>query len=350
MNEIKLGYKYLGPTGIQVSELCLGCMTFGEKDRWGGFPTMKDSVTFDIINRFVEVGGNFLDTANIYGNSEIVLGQWLESSCKRDKYVIATKVGSTMGSGPNDVGLSRRSIIHNVELSLENLKTNYIDLYQSHIFDFGTDLKETLTTFNDLVRCGKVRYLGCSNILGYQLQRALDISEFMGLEKYICIQPQYSLLSRGLEYELLNVIKENNLGVIPWSCLKGGWLSGRYKRGDEIPPDCRVAWAEKVGFKQTNSKDWKNDSTYDLLDKIKEIGDGMNATMSQVSLRWVMQKDWVTAPIIGARNIEQLNDNLGSVKITLSPEHMKFLNDFTNLPPAYPYEWLSVSNRKRIKI
>jgi len=170
----------------------------------------------------------------------------------------------------------------------------------------------------------------------------------MGLEKYVSVQPQYSLLARGIEYELVPVCKDNNIAIIPWSPLKGGWLSGRYKRGEEIPPDCRIGWADKVGWSQTNSK-WKNDTTYDLLDKIKVIADSLNATMVMVSVRWVMQKDFITSTIIGARSVEQLNDNLNAINITLSPEHMKVLDDATAMPLFYPYDLQATSQRKRTK-
>jgi len=348
--DIKLSYNFIPRIGIKVSEICLGAMTFGDRPAWGGFPGIPEDKSIELIDRFVEVGGNFIDTANVYtaGQSEEILGRWLEAK-GRSNMVIATKVGSSFGSiGVNDKGASRRNIIAGLEASLERLKTNYIDLYYIHEVDFATDHRETLRTLDDLVRCGKVRYIGCSNYLGYQLQRALDISEFCGLERFVALQSQYNLLARGIEQELVPVCKEFGVGLIPWSPLKGGWLAGRYKRGDEAPKEGRIAWAEKVGFSQTNHNRWNNDSTFDLLDKVKIVADSIGATMAEVSLRWVMQKEFVPSTIIGASSLKQLNENLSAVRIRLTPEQMQFLDESSNLQMSYPYDMVEFARKNRL--
>jgi len=321
-------------------------MTFGAS-AWT-LPTAEDKVATEMLDRFVSIGGNFIDTADCYGpfHSERFLGNWIHKY-KREDFILATKVRLQTGKGPNDVGLSRKHIMANVELSLENLQTNYIDLYQVHAWDSETPLEQTLRALNDLVRCGKVRYIGCSNFLGYQLQKALDMSKYMGLEAFVCMQPQYHLLSRQTEFEIMQVCKTENLAVIPWSPLAGGWLSGKYKRGDAAPEDgSRIAWAEKVGWSQTS---WAgkatNEYTWRVLDALYEVASEIKATPAQVALRWLQQRPAVTAPIIGARKMEQFEDNIRCVTINLSEEHMKKLNDASDPFAFYPYD-PSYANRK----
>jgi len=251
---------------------------------------------------------------------------------------VATKFAGKMSEDHNDFGGSRKHIIDAVTDSLIRLKTSYIDLYQMHSFDFTVDQKETLNTLNDLVRGGLVRYIGCSNFTASQLQYALDYAKFSGLEPYVSLQPQYSLLCRSTEYELIPVCQQNNLGVLPWSPLKGGWLSGKYTK-DQQPEEGRVNWAEKKGWLTTNYSYWNTDFTWNLLDVIKRIAKDHNATMAQVSLRWMMQKPYVTAPIIGVRTVEQLHENVGSAFINLTDEEMKALDEASEVnPPPYPYD------------
>jgi len=262
----------MGKTGLKVSEICFGAMTFGESNNWK-LPTQSDEeLCIKMMDKFVELGGNFFDTADVYGvgSSETMLGKWLKTK-SRESMVIATKVRHAMGSGPNDAGLSRKHIMSAVEASLQRLQTNYIDLYQVHSFDYGTPLEETLATLNDLVRSGKVRYIGASNFNGPQLQKAVLISKYMGLEAFTCLQEQYSLLERHIEWDILPVCRDEGLGVIPWSPLKGGWLTGRYTRDKKPEPDSRVAWAEKAGLQETNFKSFDNEKTYTLIDGMKEI-------------------------------------------------------------------------------
>jgi aryl-alcohol dehydrogenase-like predicted oxidoreductase len=323
-------YKSLGNTGLRVSELCLGALTFGRET--------PEEISYDILDRFFSAGGNFIDTADVYsqGVSETILGLWMKEQPRED-LVIASKVRFPMGDGPNDYGLSRKHIMAGVEASLERLCTDYIDLYQVHRWDPDTPLEETLSTLNDLVRAGKVRYIGCSNFKGYQLQKAIDISRSNGWEMFVCLQPLYNLLDRGIEWELIPICNEEGLGVIPWSPLRGGWLSGKYKRGMNGPEEgSRVHTAGEMGW----SESWEiydNERTWTILDEVFDIADKVGKEPAQVALRWVMQRPGVTAPIIGVRTIEHLETNLGAVGWELTDEQMARLNKVSDLTEQYPY-------------
>ena len=228
----------------------------------------------------------------------------------RDDLVIATKVRFPMGDGPNEVGISRKHILAGVENSLRRLKTDYIDLYQVHCWDKGTPLEETLSTLDSLVKSGKVRYIGASNFNGWQLQKALDLSRKMGWEPFSCLQPQYNLLCRSTEWELIPVCQNEGLGVIPWSPLKGGWLSGKYQRGMTTPPKgSRVEIAEEKGWSESWSA-YNNEHTWTVLDALFAVAEEVSKTPAQVALNWLLQRPGVTAPIIGARTMAQLEDNL----------------------------------------
>lgn len=237
-------YRQMGKTGLRVSELCLGAMTFGRET------TEADSV--QILDRFVEAGGNFIDTADVYsaGISEEILGRWLKGKNRSD-FVIATKVRFGMGPGTNDIGLSRKHILDGVENSLRRLGTDFIDIYQIHKWDRATPIEESLSALNSLVQAGKVRYLGASNVAGYQLQKSIDLSRAKGWEPFTCLQPLYNLLDRSIEWELLPVCESEGVGVIPWSPLRGGWLSGKYHRGMSAPPsETRISDADKHNWSE----------------------------------------------------------------------------------------------------
>eukprot|EP01100_Stratorugosa_tubuloviscum_P015867 TRINITY_DN959_c0_g1_i2.p1 TRINITY_DN959_c0_g1~~TRINITY_DN959_c0_g1_i2.p1 ORF type:complete len:370 (-),score=179.03 TRINITY_DN959_c0_g1_i2:115-1224(-) len=345
----KIKYRYLGNTGLLVSEICLGAMTFGDSGPWKIPTAESDEVSFQIMNKFVEAGGNFIDTANVYGNgnSEETVGKWLTTK-KRDDVVIATKVRLPMGTGPNSCGLSRKHIMSQVDESLKRLQTNYIDLYQVHAWDSGTPLKETLSTLSDLVRSGKVRYIGASNYTAGQLQRAVDIGKYCGLEMYCSLQAQYSLLCRSPEWELFPVCQDEGLAYLPWSPLKGGWLTGKYNR-DTKPDQGRVAWSEAVGWSETNWSALANDKTWNLLDKVKEVANETGKTMSQISLRWVMQRPGVTSTIIGARTLSQLEDNIGAGTFELTEAQMQILNEASQIEVPYPYNRIPALNLTRAR-
>ena len=324
-------YRYLGKTGLNVSALCLGTMTFARE--------ADEATSHAILDRFVAAGGNFIDTANVYGRgaSETVVGNWLQGK-SRDDYVIATKVRFRMRGGPNEIGLGRKQIRAAVTASLTRLKTDYIDLYQTHCWDPVTPLEETLSTLNDLVREGLVRYIGASNHTGWQLQKAIDTSRRNGWEPYTCLQPQYSLLCRQTEWELLPLCLAEGLGVIPWSPLRGGWLTGKYHRGMQEPPI-----GTRVGD-QEDGASWNasnNDHTYGVIDALLAVAQETGRSASQVGLRWVLEGSTITAPIIGARTIEQLNDNLGAVDFALTPEQRKRLDDASALALPYPYDFIN---------
>jgi aryl-alcohol dehydrogenase-like predicted oxidoreductase len=327
-------YRYLGRTGLKVSELCLGAMTFGRET------TEQDSGR--MLDRFVEAGGNFIDTADVYseGISEEILGRWLAGK-RRDDFVIATKVRFPMGSGPNDVGLSRKHILSAVEDSLRRLNTSYIDLYQVHMWDPGTPLEETLSALDHLIQSGKIRYVGASNYAGYQLQKAIDVSRHNGWEAFVCLQPLYNLLDRSFEWELEPVCEAEGVGVIPWSPLRGGWLSGKYHRGMFAPPaNTRIEEAGKRGWGEAWDL-YANERTWQVIDELAAVATELQKTPAQVALNWLLQKKVVTAPIIGARSLMHLEDNLGATDWSLTAEQITQLDRAGDIPLPYPYESLA---------
>ena len=329
-------YRYLGKTGLKVSELCLGAMTFGRENE------ATEEESFQMMGRFVAAGGNFIDTANVYSNgiSEEIVGRWLKRQ-RRGDFVIATKVRFPMGEGPNDLGLSRKHILSSAEASLRRLQTDYIDLYQVHCWDSKTPLEETLSTLNDLVRKGLVRYLGASNFAGWQLQRAIDVSRENRWEPFVCLQPQYNLLCRSTEWELLPLSQQEGLGVIPWSPLRGGWLSGKFKRGMTAPAEgSRIERAEQKNWSEKWSA-YNNEQTWRTLDGLHEVAGALKRSPAQVAINWLLQKPAVTAPIIGARRMEQLENNLGSVEWSLTSDQVAKLDAASEILPPYPYDFIS---------
>ncbi len=313
-------YRKLGRTGLKVSALCMGTMQFG----W----TADEPVSHAILQASLEAGINFIDTANVYsrwvegnpgGVSEEIIGRWLHSGgVRREEIVLATKVRGEMGTGPNDKGLSRAHIISAAEASLRRLKTDYIDLYQSHFFDVDTPIDETLSAFDMLVRQGKVRYIGCSNYPAWRLMAALWASEAGKLARYDSLQPHYSLVHRAeFERELADVCREYGLGVLPYSPLAGGFLTGKYTRKGEEPQSARAGGVRSRYF---NEQGW---STLEAVEKAAAGYPG--ATISQIALAWLLADPVVTSPIIGPRTLEQLEDNLGAVSVKLSDEDRKAL-------------------------
>jgi aryl-alcohol dehydrogenase-like predicted oxidoreductase len=332
-------YRFLGRTGMRVSELCLGAMTFGRET------TEEDSLR--MMDLFLEAGGNFIDSADVYsqGISEEIVGRWLKGQ-RRDDLVIATKVRFPMGNGVNDVGLSRKHILSGVEQSLRRLQTDFIDLYQVHMWDDGTPLEETLSTLDTLVQSGKVRYIGASNYTAWQLQKAVDTSKFRGWEPFSCLQPLYNLLDRGIEFDLVPVCKNEGLGIIPWSPLRGGWLSGKYHRGMQgAPAGTRVEEASHKGWSESWDA-YANERTWTVLEAVDAVAKEAGKQPSQVALRWLLQMPNVTAPIIGARTIQHLQDNLGAAGWTLSEEQMKRLNGVSTIQPGYPLSMMAGNLRR----
>lgn len=326
-----MDYRSMGKTGLKVSELCLGAMTFGRES--------TEEISIAMLNRFVEAGGNFIDTADVYaqGISEEILGRWLGGQ-RRDDFVIATKVRFPMGDKPNDVGLSRKHILAGVEASLRRLNTDYIDLYQVHLWDRNTPLEETLSTLDGLVRSGKVRYIGASNFAGWQLQKAIDLSQQMGWEPFTCLQPLYNLLDRELEWELMPVCLNEGVGIIPWSPLRGGWLSGKYRREMAGPKaGTRVKQAEEMGWGESWAV-YNNEHTWTVIDTLLAVAKETGKSPAQVALNWVLQRPGVTAPIIGARTMAQFEDNLGAAGWALSADQMERLDTASAKRLPYPYD------------
>jgi aryl-alcohol dehydrogenase-like predicted oxidoreductase len=335
-------YRFLGKTGLRVSELCLGAMTFGRE------ATEVDS--FIMMDTFCNAGGTFIDTADVYtqGASETIVGKWL-SNQQREELVIATKVRFPMGDGQNNVGLSRKHILDGVHQSLRRLNTDYIDLYQVHCWDPITPLEETLSTLNGLVQSGKVRYIGVSNYKAYQIQKAVDICCANGWEAYISLQPLYNLLDRSIEWEIIELCQNEGLGIIPWSPLRGGWLSGKYHRNmnpDQLPEDFRIATATKQGWSE-NWDAYNNERTWNVIDELLAVAKELDKSPAQVALNWVKDQPGITAPIIGARNLNQLKDNLGSVDWYLSEEHRNRLTTVSNITGPYPYEFIARAVARR---
>ena len=328
-------YRRLGDTGLMVSELCLGCMTFGREADEGD--------SREIVGRFLEAGGNFIDTADVYskGISEEITGRAIKGV--RDDVVLATKVFFPMGEGPNDAGLSRKHVTQGCEDSLRRLGTDYIDLYQVHCWDSATPLKETLSALTDLVRSGKVRYIGVSNFTGWQLVKSVCLSEANGLERFVCLQPQYSLVERNIEREILPICLEEGLGVIPWSPLGGGFLSGKYRREEEPPQGSRIS--EAVASMEEHWDRRATDRNWRALDVVGRISEETGKSYAQISLNWLLRQDGVTAPIIGARTLEQLEDNVGASGWTLDEEQVEELSDASALEDVYPYRFIRNAQR-----
>ena len=330
-----MDYRALGRTGTMVSELCLGCMTFGRE--------LDDKGSKELIDLFIDAGGNFLDTADVYsqGSSEEITGKAVQD--KRDDLVIATKVRFAMGDGLNDVGTSRKHIMAGAEASLRRLGTDYIDLYQVHCWDAITPLEETLSALTDLVRQGKVRYIGISNFSGWQIMKAMSVSRTHGFESFVSLQPQYSLVERNLEYELLPVCLDQGIGILPWGPLGGGFVSGKYRKGEQPPEDSRIAGAssdmEESWERRANERNWG------IVDVLGSISEETGKSYSQVALNWLLNKPGVTAPILGARKLDQLEDNLGATGWKLDDKHMQQLDESSQPPPLYPYSFIANAQR-----
>jgi aryl-alcohol dehydrogenase-like predicted oxidoreductase len=331
-------YRFMGRTGMKVSEMCFGTQTFG----WGA----DESTAHRMASAFVEAGGNFFDTSNIYneGLSETYLGSWIAQQPDRSKLVIASKVFFPAGEGPNDTGLSRKHIFDQIDASLRRLQTDYLDLYQMHCWDASTPLEETLRALDDLVQMGKVRYIGASNYTPSQLMRAVMLSEIKDWARFDCLQPEYSLLVRSTEWELLPLCREQGIGVIAWSPLGGGWLTGKYRRDAPPPPDSRVGRADRWDDLPDQRE---TERTWAIIDALVDIANARGKTPAQVALRWVIQQPGVTAPIFGARTPERLDQNLGTVGWTLSPEELSTLDAASAIALPSPYNFIARYTRRR---
>lgn len=325
-----MNYKILGNTGLKVSTLCLGTMNYGGKGFFNYMGDLDQNAVDEQIKTAVDAGVNFIDTANIYseGLSETMIAKAISNlGLDRDDLVLATKVRGSMGKSENDKGLSRKHILKEVDASLKRLNTDYIDLYQIHTSDPLTPIEETIRTLNDLVRSGKIRYFGASNIAAWELMKGLSYSKYNHLDRFSSLQANYSLDVRDAERELIPLLKDQNVGMMIWSPLSGGLMTGKYTRN-----------AEKEGGRLSKFPfpPFHEERAYDVLDVLRPMSEEKNVSISQLALAWLLHQNVVTSVIIGATKLHQLEDNLKSVDVIFSEEELKILNKVSQLPPEYP--------------
>jgi aryl-alcohol dehydrogenase-like predicted oxidoreductase len=338
-------YRKLGQSGLKVSTLCLGAMTFGQPDE----KSMMHNIAADaatahaMLDRALERGVNFVDTADVYGNdglSERVIGDWLTRTGKRNQIVLATKFRFKMADGPNGSGASRYRIVRTVEDSLRRLKTDHIDLYQIHMQDLDTPEEETLRALDDCVRAGKVLYLGCSNYAAYRLSDSLWIARTQQLEHFVALQAQYSLVERGLEREHVPLCVHHGLGILPWSPLAGGFLSGKYRRDQAPPPGVRYDKYKERLQGMTNERSWR------ILDAVSAVARELDTTTTAVALAWLIKRPAVTSVIFGARSVAQLEENLKAGELNLPAAALEKLETASAFDLGYPYEFMkSIAGR-----
>jgi aryl-alcohol dehydrogenase-like predicted oxidoreductase len=324
-------YRQLGYTGVRVSALALGTMTFGGRGKFAMVGEVDVDVARSMVQRSLDAGVNFIDTADVYsdGRSEEIVGEVIKG--RRDEIVLATKARYAMGNGQNDAGLSRRYLLRACEASLRRLQTDYIDLYQVHERDGVTPMDETLDALDTLVHQGKVRYIGCSNHSAWHVMKALGISERRGLQRYVTQQIYYSLLDRDAEYELIPLAIDQQMGILTWSPLAGGLLSGKYRRNKDRPAGARqtTSWGEPPVYDE--------DRMYDIIETLVEVATARGKSPAQTALAYLLGRPAVTSVIIGARTEEQLTDNLGSAEWTLTEDERATLDKATALRLIYPY-------------
>jgi aryl-alcohol dehydrogenase-like predicted oxidoreductase len=322
-------YRPLGRSGLLVSPLCLGTMTFGEDWGWGG--SKDDSRA--ILDAYAERGGNFLDTANLYtnGTSESFLGEFLEG--RRDQFVLATKFTFNLRPGdPNAGGNSRKSMHQAVEASLKRLRTDYIDLYWVHLWDQRTPVEETMRGLDELIRAGKVLYVGVSDMPAWKVAQSNVLAELRGLSPYVGLQIEYSLLERTVERDLIPMAIELGLGVTPWSPLGGGVLTGKYSRGRENEPK---RYSGDFGW----TEHYVNDRNLKIADELGKIAKDVGRSPAQVAIAWLLHQSGVTSVIIGARKMSQLTDNLGALEINLTPDQLSRLDEISRVALGFPHEF-----------
>lgn len=339
-------YRFLGDTGLSVSELCFGAMTFGQG--FFGIGEVDQAGATALVKRALEGGINFFDTADIYsrGQSETILGQaFRDLGADREALVIATKVRGPMsdaasaGTGDvNNVGLSRKHIIASCEASLRRLGTDHIDLYQIHGWDARTPLDETMRALDDVVRQGKVRYVGCSNLAGWQIMKANGIALRAGGTPFCSLQAFYSVVARDLELELLPMCLSEGIGVMVWSPLAGGFVTGKFRRGQAAPDGAR-----RKGF---DFPPVDRERGYDLVEVLDELAREMGSTIPRLALSWVLRQRGISTVIIGAKRLDQLEDNLAAVDVTWSPEQLERVAQATHLPSLYPH-WMIERQRRQ---
>jgi len=325
-------YNLLGRTGQYVSEICLGTMTFhGGSGYWRNIGTLEQKAATDLVKRALEVGVNFIDTADVYseGQSEVLLGEALrELAVRREDVIIATKVRGRTGLGPNDVGLSRGHIMDQVAGSLKRLGLDHIDLYQIHGFDPVTPIEETVRALDDLVSRGLVRTIGCSNLAAWQIMKALGISKLHGYARFETVQAYYTIAGRELEREIIPMVLDQELGVMVWSPLAGGLLSGKFTRNGAGPNDAR-----RVAF---DFPPVNRERAFDIIDAMAPIAKSHGVSVARVALAWLLRRPGVMSVIVGAKTIEQLDDNLAAANLELTADQIDSLEAVSALPKEYP--------------
>ncbi len=337
-------YRNLGAAGVKISSLCLGAMTFGEADEKSFMHKVgsDEATAHAVLDRALAAGINFIDTADVYGQdglSERVLGSWVAARGTRDKVVLATKFRFTMGDGANKSGASRYRIVKCCEDSLRRLKTDRIDLYQIHMQDITVPEEETLRALDDLVSAGKILYFGASNYAAYRLMNSLWLSRTQHWAKFVTLQAQYSLIARDIEREHVPLCRDMGLGILPWSPLGGGFLTGKFEKGKA--PDANA----RLGAKPERLARYDSERNWAILDAVRAVATELSSTPSAVSLAWLLAKPQVTSVIFGARNIEQLDANLAGAALALSAQHLELLDKASAFELGYPYQFIAQTQK-----
>jgi aryl-alcohol dehydrogenase-like predicted oxidoreductase len=335
-------YRRFGNTGLYVSELTLGTMTFGGTGFWEVIGTLGTSAVEELLGATLDGGVNLIDTADVYseGDSETLVGAALRGLKRaRDQYLVATKVRGRTGPGPNQIGLSRGHIMDAIDASLRRLQLDYIDLYQIHGFDPETPLEETVRALDDVVKAGKARYVGFSNLAAWQAMKALGIADREGLSRFVSAQVYYSIAGRDIERELVPLAEDQGLAILPWSPLAGGLLSGKFDLENPGPAGARRTTFD---FPPVNLDRGKL-----VLRALRAVSEATGLSVARIALAWLLTRPFVTSVIIGARNRDQLTDNLAASEVTLAPEHIAALEAASALPAEYPGWMLTFQNRQR---
>jgi aryl-alcohol dehydrogenase-like predicted oxidoreductase len=337
-----MDYRTLGRSGCAVSSLCLGTMTFGvETDEAG---------SHEQLDRFIETGGTLVDTADVYGKgqSEEIIGRWFASrpADVTERVVLATKGRFAMGNDPNSLGLSTRHLTRALDASLSRLGLDHVDLYQVHAFDPRTPLDETLRTLDGFIRAGKISYYGLSNFTGWQLTKLVQLANALGLAAPVTLQPQYSLIVREIEWEIVPAVQDAGMGMLPWSPLGGGWLSGKYKRDERPSGATRLGEDPERGMEAWDRRG--TERTWNIIDAVQKIAEDRDVSMAEVALAWVTDRPAVTSTILGARTTEQLETNLRAADLHLTAEEAAALDQASDLHATdYPYGEMGINQRSR---
>jgi aryl-alcohol dehydrogenase-like predicted oxidoreductase len=333
-------YNSLGTTGLLVSELCLGTMTFGGAGMWTAIADVEQEGATGLVKAALDAGINFIDTANVYSNgiSEQMTGQALKDlGVKRSDVIVATKALGPMGEGVNDRGASRYHLLTQIDASLERLGLDHVDLYQIHGWDPVTPIEQTLRALDDIVRSGRARYVGVSNWAAWQIMKALGISRYEHLERFASLQAYYSLAGRDIEREIVPLLRSEGIGLMVWSPLAGGFLSGKYTRDGD-------AEGRRAAF---DFPPIDKDKAYDVIDVMREVAQAHGCTVPQVALAWLLKRPAVSTVIVGAKRPDQLADNLGAVDVSLTDEDRNRLDAVSSLAPEYPGWMLELQGNYR---